>query len=310
MNDLLLYRYLRNETSEIETKEILDWIDADPDNQKYFDRLNLIYLSSRPRPAALETRRTIPLRRKVVRWSTGIAAAVALCVALNFVLTDRYIDSKAARLTTITVPKGQRINVTLHDGSDVWLNSGATLQYPAIFSHRERRVKVDGEAIFNVKKDDRASFIVETFVCDVKVLGTKFDVVAYGAENRFSVGLHEGSVRVQNGRGGESITMKPGETVQLIDGRLQLEEWVREDNLLWVDGIFSITGLTFDEVMATFEKYYNVDITIARENLPEIKLQRGKIRISDGLEHAMKIVQNSADFNYEYDRTNNNIIIN
>jgi ferric-dicitrate binding protein FerR (iron transport regulator) len=310
MNDLLLYKYLRNETSEEEIVEVLDWLDASPDNQKYFDRLNFIYISSKPAALSSSAKQPRPLGRSILRWSSAAAAVLLVCVGAGFWVANRTIDSKAGQLTTISVPKGQRINVTLNDGSDVWLNSGSTLQYPAIFSGKERRVKIDGEAIFNVKKDSGKSlFIVETFACDVRVLGTKFDVAAYRDENRFSVGLLEGSVCVQNREGGESIAMKPGEMARLVEGKLRLDGTVNEDNLLWVDGIVSITGLAFEEVMAAFEKYYNVKIIIERDNLPQIELQRGKIRISDGIDHALRTLQRGADFTYVNDSGGNTIII-
>jgi ferric-dicitrate binding protein FerR (iron transport regulator) len=317
MDDQLLIKFIENRASDIEMIEVLDWMDADPKNRKHFDELDFIYTLMEVNKPSLAAQRSmykrknsLNRRKSIVGWGSAAAAVILVCAGLNILFTSRYIDSKAGRLTTITVPRGQRINVTLNDGSDVWLNSGSTLQYPAIFSGRERRVKIDGEAIFNVKKDSGgSSFIVETFACDVRVLGTKFDVAACRDENRFSVGLLEGSVCVQNRAGGESIAMKPGEMARLVDGKLRLDGTVNEDKLLWVDGIISITGLAFEEVMSAFEKYYDVEIIIERENLPRTGLQRGKIRISDGIDHALRALQRSADFTYENDSAGNTIII-
>ncbi|MDR1671483.1 MAG: FecR domain-containing protein, partial [Alistipes sp.] len=300
MDDQLLIRFIENKASDIEMIEVLDWIDADPENRKHFDELdfiNTLVEVNKPsifaQRAMYRRKNVLNRRRNIFRWSASAAAVLLICAGAGFWAADRTIDRKAGRFMTITVPRGQRINVTLSDGSDVWLNSGANLQYPAIFSGRERRVKVDGEAIFNVKKEGRkSSFVVETFAGDVRVLGTKFDVVAWRDENKFSVGLLEGSVCVRDrATDVEGITMKPGEMVRLVDGKLRLDGEVNEDDLLWVDGIISITGLSFEDVIASFERYYNVEITIERDDLPQIELQRGKIRISEGIDHALRALQ-------------------
>ena len=88
-------------------------------------------------------------------------------------------------LQTITVPAGQRINITLADGTNVWLNARTTIQYPITFNEKERLVKLDGEAYFDVTKDKSKPFIVQTNNYNVEVLGTKFDVDSYSETEIF-----------------------------------------------------------------------------------------------------------------------------
>ena len=77
------------------------------------------------------------------------------------------------------VPAGQRVKLTLQDGTEVWLNSQTKLTYPALFSGKERRVTVDGEAFFDVAKNPEKPFIVSSQGVEMKVLGTKFNVHSY-----------------------------------------------------------------------------------------------------------------------------------
>ena len=101
-------------------------------------------------------------------------------------------------LQTITVPAGQRINITLADGTNVWLNARTTIQYPITFNEKERLVKLDGEAYFDVTKDKSKPFIVQTNNYNVEVLGTKFDVDSYSETEIFETTLMEGSVRISS----------------------------------------------------------------------------------------------------------------
>ena len=203
-------------------------------------------------------------------------------------------DRKASNNSlSVFVPNGERISMTLTDGTTVWLNSGTTLEYPAVFARGERRVKVTGEAM-----------------CDVRVLGTKFNVEANEEKGIFSADLLRGKVQVCNRTDrSDRITMEPNQTVHLENGKLQLHAQENADKLLWTDGILCITGMTFEEVMAKFERCYDINVEILRDDLPQIEFQRCKLRISEGIDHALAVLQHAADFRYERDITTNTLYI-
>jgi len=287
MDDLLLYKFLQNEASEDEIRTVLDWLDADPANRKYFDGLdNMLNAARVNRPAGRKPlRRPLPSLRSIGAWSMRIAAVLCLCLGVSYFAATKMFDRKASNNSlSVFVPNGERISMTLTDGTTVWLNSGTTLEYPAVFARGERRVKVTGEAMFDVKSDPQHPFVVETFACDVRVLGTKFNV-----EDR--------------------ITMEPNQTVHLENGKLQLHAQENADKLLWTDGILCITGMTFEEVMAKFERCYDINVEILRDDLPQIEFQRCKLRISEGIDHALAVLQHAADFRYERDITTNTLYI-
>lgn len=201
--------------------------------------------------------------------------------------------------------------MTLQDGTKVWLNAGTTLTYPAVFSRRDRRVKVAGEAMFDVAPDPDHPFIVETYACDIEVLGTKFNVRAEETENLFSTALMRGSVKVSNRlspESNESIYMKPDDCVDLINGHLTLSRIDDPAEYLWPQGIINLRSASFEELIEKFERAYGVRIIIERKELPKIRC-RGKIHVSEGIDHALDILRMDANFTYEHDYNRNEIYI-
>lgn len=160
-------------------------------NQKVLDKAYNLYvlgIMCAPNPEAGINNSRSFLRfgwPKVLRYA-GVAAAILLLgIAVDHVLLSQRMNRWLQQQTTVEVPAGQHIRLTLGDGSIVELNAQSRIVYPAIFPKGERRVQLSGEAIFNVAHNSECPFIVETFACDVEVLGTHFDVIANQAENRF-----------------------------------------------------------------------------------------------------------------------------
>ena len=337
MNPELIYKYLENTATDDEMKQVLDWLDADPAHMRELDELDKVMAASviygpdvlSPAPARKAARRIslrrVPLRR-IVRYAAELpagrrislrritlraaaAAAVAVILLAGGVTTVSLSKRLAQPLTVIT-HLGERSQVVLPDGTKVWLNAGTRLEYPLVFAGGERRVKVAGEAMFDVEHDPAHPFVVETFACDVEVLGTKFDVTAEEREGLFSAALLRGSVKVTNRlTPGEQFVLKPNEEVRLAGRRLNLNAIGSMDDYLWTEGMISIKGLSFGELMHKFEKSFGVKIRIDRNRMPEVDYNHGKIRISDGIEHALRILQRSCSFHYAYDQETSTITI-
>lgn len=100
-----------------------------------------------------------------------------------------YRYNKSAQLQTVAVPAGQRAQITLADGTKVWLNSQSTLTYASNFGRQERNVLLDGEAYFEVSKNEKIPFFVNTETNKVRVVGTSFNVCAYNGSNEFETTL-------------------------------------------------------------------------------------------------------------------------
>ena len=298
-----LYRYVACQASPEEETAVLTWLEADPAHESVAlsaPVINELYAKDRRRRFGSVLR----------RWSATAAAVVLLAFGGYYFHAARDFSRQGERLLSVSVPYGQRVSLTLQDGTSVWLNAGTTLRYPALFTGRERRVEIEGEARFEVVHDAKHPFIVRTYACDVEVLGTKFDVTAEEREGLFSAALLRGSVKVTNRlTPGEQFVLKPNEEVRLAGRRLNLNAIGSMDDYLWTEGMISIKGLSFGELMHKFEKSFGVKIRIDRARMPEVDYNHGKIRISDGVDSALRLLQMASDFTYTRSEDNGTIVI-
>lgn len=308
----ILIRFQKCETTPEEEVAILDWLDADPENQKQLDSLDFQFNAAvlhveQPQSESRPSRQTNPFRAFIY---AGIAAAVALLLAVG----NGWYQARQTRLdleslnTTINVPIGQRIEVTLQDGTRVCLNAGSSLEFPNVFSKRDRKVRLSGEAMFDVMPDADCPFIVETYGYDVEVFGTRFNVEADAASAEFSTALLQGSVKVTDRASGTGFFLVPGEKAELVHGRLHRSPITNSDEYLWTEGIISLQCDSFTELLKRMEKAYDVHFIIQFDKEPVVRC-RGKIRVSDGIEHALEILKLGTDFNYEIRRGSNEIYI-
>ena len=236
----------------------------------------------------------------IIGYAAQIAAMLALAVGIGWGYVSYHEHSWEALTTRISAPEGQRVNLKLQDGTEVWLNSGAELEYPSLFAGDTRRVRLAGEAFFDVSHDASKPFVVETFACRVEVLGTRFNVNADVQHSGFSTTLLRGSVRLtslEDSR--QQVVLKPDEKAVFENGKLTLHRADDPNEYLWVKGLISISGLDFKEVIHRMEHCYGVRINLNVAPIPTLEAM-GKLRISDGIEHALGILQRNCKFNYMY----------
>ena len=313
--DTLLFKFFLGETTNDETDRIAAWLDENPEeHQKRMDRAHELFISSiMSEPDIVpeaDTRLWYRLTHsRPVRQAMGIAAAVLVAFGGSYLFYEARMERISDIPTSIEAPAGQHIRIALSDGTTVELNSKSRITYPALFAGAERRVRLEGEAMFDVYHDASRPFIVETYACDVEVRGTRFNVIAEEDMQEFSTALFEGSVAVSNKVNDERILMEPNTIVHLKNGHLHLSDLENHDNYLWTDGIISFGGDDFGQIIDKLRRYYDVNIEIQRETLPEIRYKRLKVRTSEGVDHILRILQRSSDFTYEYDDLKNRIII-
>lgn len=164
---------------------------------------------------------------------------------------------------TLATPKGGEYQLVLPDGTKAWLNAASSLRFPSTFGKGERRVEVTGEVYFEVVKDAARPFIAAiTGKAEVKVLGTHFNVNAYSDEAAVTTTLLEGSVKVSNTTLNESLTIVPGEQVQLKpNGELQLNKNVETEQVVaWKDGLFNFSNADLLTVLRQLSRWYDVEI--------------------------------------------------
>jgi hypothetical protein len=162
---------------------------------------------------------------------------------------------------TISTAKGRQWQITLSDGSKVWLNAASSIKYPVAFIGNERPVEITGEAYFEVAKDISKPFIVKTGGQEVQVLGTHFNVNAYADEGSVKTTLLEGSVAVK--KGSQSVIIKPGEqTGESKTGELAIVHNVDLlEAMAWKDGLFRFKEITIESLMKQIARWYDVDVS-------------------------------------------------
>lgn len=170
-------------------------------------------------------------------------------------------------------PAGTRSKVVLKDSTVVWLNSSSRLQVFDGYGGRERRVKLAGQAYFDVKKNPQSPFIVDLpHSNSIKVTGTIFTVGAYGDSRSIETVLISGSVLVNNGK--EVVKMAPSQkvSINLANNNLSVSSVSDESYKSWKDGVLIFKEAPMAEVIATLEKWFNVSIEVQNSEVMSYKL--------------------------------------
>lgn len=162
-------------------------------------------------------------------------------------------------LNTISTPKGGQYQVILPDETIVWLNAASSIRFPAGFTNlKQRKVQLSGEAYFEVAKDKQHPFIVETGQQEVEVLGTHFNLNAYGDEQNVKTTLLEGSVRVLSGK--DLVVLKPGQQSLLHNHTLDVANADTEEAVAWKNGYFKFNSEPLPSIMRKLSRWYDVEV--------------------------------------------------
>lgn len=181
-------------------------------------------------------------------------------------LVDESLPSERPRNNTISIPRGANYRFMLPDGTAVWLNSATTLVFPMAFVGDERLVSLTGEAYFEVAKNPEKPFKVIANGTEITVTGTRFNVMAYGDEQRVVTTLVEGGLDV--GDGSATVRLSPGQQAVTSKGSPTVKKSTdAELAIAWVHGDFLFEDLDIRTIMKYVERWYNVDV-VYQEPLP------------------------------------------
>lgn len=213
------------------------------------------------------------------------------------------LNIKTEKLQLIT-PRSSTYQITLSDGTRVWLNADSKLKYPNYFSEDQRLVELEGEAYFEVSKMNKP-FVVKTLNQEVKVLGTSFNINAYQDANQVKTTLIEGKVNVFNTISKKSLQLLPGQQAQVSKQGMTVTEPEIYDILAWKNGKISFENKSFDEVMNELARWYNLQI-VYRGEIPDVTFFGDAYR-SNNLEIVLTALQ-SMDVKYEM-KSNRTLVI-
>lgn len=360
MDQEIIIKYLAGELDEDSVKELRDWIRKEESNRKYFLQVKNLYLSSTINITARKTdldeefrifkiRRQLRSSEKVKNtrsffnsggsvgtylWRAAVILLLLTGFTTSYLVYQQYIKNDYNELTTRL---GEKTQITLSDGTKIWLNSATKLRYPSNLNKSNVNVYLDGEAFFNVNKKSGRTFVVHASTIQIAVLGTSFNVKSYNEENSIETTLEKGSISITGEMGGKQIkkplllspnqqlTFKKGlDTYQInqkndpssVDQALQVTTQEPQPKELtevtietqidpklyssWKDGKLIFKSERFDELIIEMERWYNVQIKISDEKLKEQKYTG--VFENETIEQALTALSLSLPFHFDINR--------
>jgi ferric-dicitrate binding protein FerR (iron transport regulator) len=356
VNELVI-KYIVGSANDEERNIVLAWLNESVDNQKLFDELKDYYQLTkviqkpsgysiedgwnRVRARYYQNRYLSEIQNKrnknaFLRYILPVAAAIVIAFMLGF-FVNNFLSVKnqpktVAAFNEINVPLGAKAQVTLSDGSKVWLNAGSKLRYPVNFMQGSREVYLEGEAFFDVTKVNHKLFVVRTTKLNIKVYGTQFNVKSYPEEDLIQTTLVKGSVAIEpiNDSEKKIIYLKPNQSATyykseipvLKDNNTVQHKNIRAktitpksteptDNIViapkvdpipitsWKDTRWVIVGEDLGHLAVKLERRYNVRISFVDESLKNYKFS-GTLA-EETFEQVLKIIKLSAPVKYSID---------
>ena len=321
MNNTLL-KYFTGELSASERYKFLQEVDNDEILKKEFIRYQNIYsvsqLSSQADDKA-EGKKSFEMffqslsrsyRREKIRNFMKYAALIIVVIS-STIFGTLYLSNnfEEESYNTLYVPPGQRAQLTLQDGTEVWLNAQSTLKYPSKFTKKQRKVEVVGEAYFDVAENSKRPFIVSTPHVNLEVLGTQFNIYSYSEVNNVETTLIEGSLKViDNLDKNNSVILKRNQQVSYENGKLSVSPILNSEHILWREGIYSFDNEKLIDIIEKLELYYDVKIIVEDPEIFNINYT-GIFRQRDGIDEILRILQIIQPFKIKKDRDKNQITL-
>lgn len=312
INDILLLRFLKKETSEQENAEILHWVSSSAENRSAFRKFHEIYCLSNDNQFQSEIdveKAWTKLSRQLPRVNNQkiiylnlfrrIAVSVLFLMAAGFGTLwtfDHFLKQSAPLLVQFESPKGEKSKIILADGSQVWLNSQTILKYDAM---NPRKVTINGEAFFDIRKDPTDPFEVNTLSgMKVVVTGTKFNLKCYVDEAVVETTLEEGQVTISNASFEKLAILKPGQQARYDQKsqEVKVKNVSAEIYSLWKNNELRFSNISFEELVPRIERWYGITIKLD----PEIgKKDKFTMTIkTESLRELLNMLQLTSKFKY------------
>ncbi len=309
--DLLISRSLHGEASTVEEKNLVDWLSLSDDNKAYYEKSKKAFTLAKnhfkrktPEPAInldkewnhflkqIDTKNNVRTLAPV-RWAR-LAAALLILVVSGFIIN--YFIS--ANRNTIIETTGEIKEVTLPDGSQVTLNRNTTISYTKDFNKTSRKIVLDGEAFFNVERDEQKPFIISVKETTVEVLGTSFNIQGYSSNEELEVVVSTGLVKFSVPDLKRGVTLRAGErgVFSESDGQLAQQPNENVNFLAWKTKKIIFVGSDLRYVIESLNKIYNSHITLIAE-VPDTCLVTVTFENQD-LEAVLNVLKTTLNLTY------------
>ena len=233
--------------------------------------------------------------------SLSAAAAIALVIATSSLIIIQRNHVFKKLYTENIVPKGQKSNLILPDGTRVFLNSGSVIRYDNSFGKKYRKLELSGEAYFEVTHNEKLPFIINTADVEVKVIGTKFDVIAYPGDETVETIVTEGKVSVTELHNQSSLMLSANQKATFNkDTRLLMLNYVNPDLYIsWKNDLLTFDNENFANVIKKLERWYDVKIHV--EGTDSIRDRFTMTIKSESLREVLDLISLTTNIEYSVD---------
>lgn len=247
--------------------------------------------------------------KRHLRW-LSYAAAVALMVAVSYFSFkggQSNVESSFGEIV-VEAPQGSRTQMTLPDGTKVWLNAGSKISYTQGYSLVNRLVTLVGEGYFEVAHNEQLPFRVSSKDLQVSVLGTKFNFRDYPTDAEAIVSLAEGKVALDDlsHSGKETVYLTPNQRAVMNKqtGKISVEDYTVSNSIQWTNGNLIFDGEPLKDIIKDLERSYNVKITIADKSLLTLRFYGDFIRQEQSLNEVLDALSATGKINYKAEGRN------
>jgi ferric-dicitrate binding protein FerR (iron transport regulator) len=204
---------------------------------------------------------------------------------------------KTSAFNQLIIPIGKKSRIVLSDSTEIIANSGSRIIYPIAFRENVREIYIDGEAFLTVKKNDRIPFIVYTHDYEIEVIGTSFNICSYPSEKKSTVVLLNGAINL-SGINEEKVTLKPGEKVDIYEGKIEVPEKVDvKQYVSWIDNILVYKDEPLEFVLHRLGIYFGKEFEISQG--VKGKSVTGKLEFKEDLFEMLDIISFTASVSFE-----------
>ena len=325
--DELIANYLTEGLDKNALDELKTWIAASAENQQYFIRQREIWFSAVSREAASvydkdkafeNFRNRVESQKEIQSTSRRgfslsalwrYAAVVAIIIAVGCIsywqgevnVKDTFAD------ISVEAPLGSKTKLYLPDGTLVWLNAGSRMTYSQGFGVDNRKVELEGEGYFEVKRNEKIPFFVKTKDLQLQVLGTKFNFRDYPEDHEVVVSLLEGKVGLNNLlREEKEAVLSPDERAVLnkANGLLTVESVTASNASQWTDGYLFFDEELLPDIAKELERSYNVKIHIANDSLKTFRFYGNFVRREQNLQEVLEALASTEKMQYKIEERN------
>ena len=187
------------------------------------------------------------------------------------VYVDSLDDQDVNLQNRLITPKGGEYTIMLADGTKVWVNAATEIRYPVKFAGKERRVRLEGEAYFEIAENKKSPFLVLAENVKIQVTGTCFNVKAYASDKVIKTTLDEGSINIGHVQSRRPMQqMLPGQTA-VYEKRSNVikikTDRYHDDASSWKSNRLIFRNASLKEVLTTLSRHFDIEITVKNEKI-------------------------------------------